>query len=77
MEIALAPGDAFVFYTDGVVEARARREEYGEERLLRGIERHADRPARELGERCCATSTSSSTANSPADDVTLVVIKML
>ena len=77
VEIALAPGDVFVFYTDGLVEARARHEDYGEERLLRGVEQHSGRPAPELGDALLRDLEAFLDGNSPADDVTLVVIKML
>jgi serine phosphatase RsbU (regulator of sigma subunit) len=49
--VALAKGDVVVFYTDGLVEARREREEYGPERLLLGLEAHAGLAAAELGER--------------------------
>jgi len=77
VEIALAPGDVFVFYTDGLVEARTRHEDYGEERLLRGVEQHSGRPAPELGDTLLRDLEAFLDGNSPADDVTLVVIKML
>ena len=53
-----AKGDLIVLYTDGVIEARRGREEYGPERLLADLEGY---PGDE----------------SPADDVTLVVVKVL
>ena len=39
-------GDAVVFYSDGVIEARRGREEYGPERLCRGLEANALRARR-------------------------------
>jgi len=58
----LAPGDAVVLYSDGVVEARNGREEYGPERLCRGLE---------------ANASGFLGGESPHDDVTLIVIKVL
>ena len=49
IRVELGPGDAVVFYSDGVVEARRGREEYGADRLLRGLEAYAPRPAAEIG----------------------------
>jgi putative methionine-R-sulfoxide reductase with GAF domain len=70
-------GDLIVFYTDGLVEARRGREEYGLDRLLRGLETHAAAQAAEVGERLIAELEEFLAGESPADDVTLIVVKML
>jgi sigma-B regulation protein RsbU (phosphoserine phosphatase) len=75
--VDLAPGDVFVFYTDGLVEARRGREEYGPERLIRGLETHALLAAPALGERLLADFEGFLEGASPADDVTLIVVKIL
>ncbi len=77
VEVELGPGDAVVFYSDGVVEARAGHEEYGVERLLRGLEEHARMDATALGESLLADLEAFLGGETPADDVTLVVIKIL
>jgi sigma-B regulation protein RsbU (phosphoserine phosphatase) len=76
-EVALGSGDIFVFCTDGLTEARRRREDYGLDRLARGLERHAALPAPALGERLLADLEEFLGDASPADDVTLVVVKVL
>jgi sigma-B regulation protein RsbU (phosphoserine phosphatase) len=75
--VALAQGDVVVLYTDGLVGARRGREEYGPERLLRGLEAHAGLPAPELGEKLLSDLEGFLGDDSPADDVTLIVVKML
>ena len=70
-------GDVVVFYTDGLVEARQGREEYGPDRLLQGLEAHAALAAPELGERLLAELEGFLGDDSPADDVTLIVVKVL
>ncbi len=75
--VELAKGDVVVFYTDGLVEARRGREEYGPERLLLGLESHAALPATELGERLLSDLEGFLGDESPADDVTLIVVKVL
>jgi sigma-B regulation protein RsbU (phosphoserine phosphatase) len=75
--VQLGAGDLVVFYTDGLVEARRRREEYGEDRLLRGLEAHAALPAPSVGERLVSELEEFLAGESPADDVTLVVVKVL
>jgi sigma-B regulation protein RsbU (phosphoserine phosphatase) len=77
VSVDLGKGDVVVFYTDGLVEARRGREEYGPERLLRGLEAHAALRAPELGERLLADLEDFLGEGSPADDVTLIVVKVL
>jgi len=76
-EVELGAGDVVVFYSDGVVEARAGNEEYGVERLLRGLEEHAALDATALGERLLGDLEAYLGGETPADDVTLVVVKIL
>jgi sigma-B regulation protein RsbU (phosphoserine phosphatase) len=75
--VPLGAGDLVVFYTDGLVEARRGREEYGADRLLRGLEAHAALAAAEVGERLAAELEEFLAGESPADDVTLIVVKVL
>jgi sigma-B regulation protein RsbU (phosphoserine phosphatase) len=77
VQVGLSAGDAVVFYSDGLVEARRDREEYGTERLLRGLEAHAALPAPELGERLLEDLAGFLGEATPADDVTLIVVKVL
>jgi sigma-B regulation protein RsbU (phosphoserine phosphatase) len=77
LEVDLSPGDVVVFYSDGVVEARAGSEEYGGERLLRGLEAHAGLAAPALGERLLSDLEVFLGGETPHDDVTMVVIKIL
>jgi phosphoserine phosphatase RsbU/P len=75
--VPLGMGDLIVFYTDGLVEARRGREEYGQDRLLRGLDAHAALPAAEVGERLITELEEFLAGESPADDVTLIVVKVL
>jgi sigma-B regulation protein RsbU (phosphoserine phosphatase) len=77
VEVALGKGDVVVFFSDGLVEARRGREEYGPERLARGLEAHSGLPAPELGERLLGELGDFLGDESPADDVTLIVVKVL
>jgi sigma-B regulation protein RsbU (phosphoserine phosphatase) len=77
LAVELGPGDAVVFYSDGVIEARRGREEYGAERLGRGLEAHASGSATEIGERLVADLEGFLGDESPHDDVTLIVVKIL
>ncbi len=77
VRLELEAGDIIVFYSDGLVEARARREEYGIERLIAATEAHAALEARALGERLRAGFDEFLADEDPADDVTLIVIKTL
>jgi sigma-B regulation protein RsbU (phosphoserine phosphatase) len=76
LAVGLEPGDAVVFYSDGVVEARARGEDYGTDRLVAGLERHGRSSARPIGEGLIADLEAFLAGQAPADDVTLVVVKI-
>ena len=54
VRIPYAPGDAFVLYTDGVIEARRERELYGTPRLDDFLRRHSQLGARELADAVLA-----------------------
>jgi len=54
LKVDVSAGDAVVFYSDGVIEARKDREDYGAERLCRGLEQNASLSATEIGERLIA-----------------------
>ena len=77
LRAALEPGDSFVFYSDGVIEARSGKEEYGPERLSRGLEAAASGSATEIGTRLVRDLEQFLGAQSPHDDITLIVLKIL
>ena len=75
--LTLEPGDAFVFYTDGICDAAAGGQEYGTERLRSLVEKEAHRPAGELGDVILADFDAFMLESEHPDDVTLVVVKVL
>jgi len=77
VRVELGAGDTVVFFTDGVVEARRGREDYGPDRLCRALEAHALRPAAEIGENLLADLEGFMGDTLPHDDVTLIVVKVL
>jgi len=77
LEIGLETGDVFVFATDGISEARRAHEDYGTARLRRQIESSASLSAPALGERILEDLDRFMGDVAPADDVTLVVVKIL
>jgi sigma-B regulation protein RsbU (phosphoserine phosphatase) len=74
--LELAAGDVLVFYTDGVTEAWNGTEQYGGERLARRVEANAGLSAAKIGERILSEVGQFEGTGSPADDVTLVVVKL-
>lgn len=72
----LKPGDAFAFYTDGVVESRdAAGEEYGYDRFLRSLRAHRHEDAGDLHEALLTDLHAFIGHESYDDDMTLVVFK--
>ncbi len=74
--VTLAPGDALLLYTDGLVEARdAAGEEWGYSRLIASADRHRGLAAQALLDAVLADHRAwSATPDVPADDVTLLVM---
>ncbi len=72
--LPLAPGDVFVFHSDGICEAHNGREAYGMNRLKTLIETHAAQPS--LGERILEDLERFMGDRMPDDDVTLIVVKI-
>jgi sigma-B regulation protein RsbU (phosphoserine phosphatase) len=75
--LTFASGDVFVFLTDGLLDARRGAEEYGLARLQRLVEAERALAAPRLGERILEDLAAFLGDAMPADDVTLVVVKIL
>jgi serine phosphatase RsbU (regulator of sigma subunit) len=77
-EAPLAPGDIFLFFTDGLSEAMNGRSELFGERRLRDILEHSDTlTSEELKERILSEIRSFVGEAAQHDDMTLVVLKVL
>ncbi len=76
-EIKWGEGDFFVFYTDGLTEARnINQEEYGEERLLDLIYKMRERPAHEIRKAIMQDVIYFVGEAKTHDDFSLIVIKV-
>jgi serine phosphatase RsbU (regulator of sigma subunit) len=73
--LRVEPGDALVLYTDGLVEARNGREEYGIRRLRQKVAELGARPAVEIAQSIIDSVTNFTGGGVQKDDVTLVVVK--
>jgi sigma-B regulation protein RsbU (phosphoserine phosphatase) len=73
--VGLAPGEAAVFFTDGVTEARRDREHFEDGRLDELLTATAGLPAREVADRIAAEVLAFQTGL-PHDDLALVVLKV-
>lgn len=72
-DVTLLPGDAIVFYTDGVTEARHHDDEFGEEGLLALLERAQESSAAGLAELIERTALEFQRGVA-RDDIGVVVI---
>ncbi len=73
----LQPGDALIFYTDGIVdEMNGRYESYGFERLSNSIDRHVALPPKEMLELMVSDLSEYAGKSNFQDDVTLVIVKV-
>jgi sigma-B regulation protein RsbU (phosphoserine phosphatase) len=71
--VHLGPGDALVLYTDGVLEARADQEFFGEERLHETVRRHRGRPAQEIADEVAGAAIRFQRGVT-RDDIAVVVL---
>lgn len=75
LTLPLAPGDFFVFYTDGVVEARnMQEEEYQERSLLALVQQRDYKTASALKDRILLSVYDHVGLANPHDDFTVVVV---
>jgi sigma-B regulation protein RsbU (phosphoserine phosphatase) len=73
----LAPGDLFVFCTDGVYDASdGLQREFGAARLLQVVERTRDKTAREVIDAIFAAVQEFRGETTPSDDMTAVALKV-
>lgn len=77
-EVALAPGDLLVLYSDGVTEAfDADDVEFGEDRLARLVAAHLDQPAATICQAVVNEVRRHAVGGVATDDVTVLVIRRL
>jgi sigma-B regulation protein RsbU (phosphoserine phosphatase) len=74
--VGLGPGDALVFFTDGIIESRdAVGELYGMGRLLRTLGESVDRTAEELADRVIDDARAFS-AHGLSDDAAVLIVRV-
>ncbi|MBF0521981.1 MAG: CHASE2 domain-containing protein [Candidatus Omnitrophica bacterium] len=77
-QIAFSSGDIFVFYTDGITEARnAKGQMYGKERLISTIEKDRNFPARGLLSSIEKDVRKFEPQHKQSDDITFIVVKII
>ena len=75
--VPFASGDIFLFYSDGLTEARnAQGEMYGEDRLVNFIGQHSDAGAKELLDRIFQDVVGFKQSERFADDFTCICIQI-
>jgi sigma-B regulation protein RsbU (phosphoserine phosphatase) len=78
IEVPLARGDVFLFFTDGLSEAMNERSElFGETRLRELLERSEALESEELKERILEEVRRFAGGAPPHDDLTLVILKVV
>ena len=76
--LSTRPGDAIVFYSDGIVDALNEKEEmFGEDRMIAVVRRHLDGTAEALADAIFAELADFQEGRERFDDETVVVLKVL
>ncbi|MFC4056866.1 PP2C family protein-serine/threonine phosphatase [Planomonospora corallina] len=74
-EVELSPGDALLFYTDGITEGRVGDELFGEERLARSLEAVRGADAADMAARLVEDVVSFQ-SGLPSDDIAVLVLRL-
>jgi serine phosphatase RsbU (regulator of sigma subunit) len=75
--LPLQTGDLFFFYTDGISEAMDGRDGYyGDERLAKFLEAHADESANDIRDGLLAEVSAFSAGQQQHDDITMIILKV-
>ena len=75
--LVLEPGDVLVAYTDGITEARAGGDEFGEARLVEVIDAHRADPVRDIASAVIDAMTAFAAETTDVDDAAVVVLRAL
>lgn len=76
--VKLADGDLVFFYTDGLVEVhRQGKPVFGFDRAIEIVRANQQRPAAEIIEALYRSACQYAGADRPADDITVVIVKVL
>jgi phosphoserine phosphatase RsbU/P len=76
--LSLQPGDAVVFFSDGITDAMNEKEEmFGEERLIVVVRRHLHQAAHEIGDAILDELSRFQEGRERFDDETVVVLKVM
>ncbi|MBF0546837.1 MAG: SpoIIE family protein phosphatase [Candidatus Riflebacteria bacterium] len=77
LSITFGPGDLFLFYSDGLTEARnLSKEFFGINRLCQLAQKYALCPPHEIAEQICSAVFSFSASKDLSDDLTLVIVSI-
>ena len=78
VELPAEPGDALVFYSDGVDEQlNEKGEEFGRERIMRILKKHGTRTSQAIADAIIAAVDDFRGAVPIFDDQTVVVLRVL
>jgi serine phosphatase RsbU (regulator of sigma subunit) len=72
--VRLAPGDALVFFTDGVTERRDESIMFGHQRIIRAVRDAAGKPARVIAS-ALAEAVRVFSPEPPRDDIAILVVR--
>lgn len=76
VQLELDAGDALILYTDGVLEARQGREQYGDERLRRVLEQATEGASAAHLAELIETDVLAFGGPTPADDTAVLVVRV-